>query len=298
MAVKPNTTMVANIDASVREIDFVTRFGLNWQSLMDILGIMRPIEKVSGTKLAAYNATVTLEDGEVAEGDEIPFSLAEVTPVAYQDIKIRKYAKAVTVEAVDKYGAATAVEKTDDAFLNELQGMVLDEFYTFLQTGTLTDSKDNFQKAIARAIGLVKDKFKKMRRDTTSIVVFANTEDIYDYLGEAPISIQTAFGIDYVENFMGADKLIITSEIPAGSVIATPVENIDLYYVNPANSDYAKLGLEYVVDGVTPLLGFKALGNYSRAIGECYALMGMALWAEYLDGIAVVSIGSGGGGSN
>lgn len=294
---KQNLTKVANIDASVREIDFVTRFGLNWDSLREIMGIMRPIRKTPGTQLVSYNATVTLQTNPVGEGEEIPYSLAEVEPVAYQDITLEKYAKAVSIEAVNKYGASIAVQKTDDAFLNELQGNVLDRFYTFLQTGTLTSTESNFQMAVAMAIGKVKDKFKTMRRDVTKIVVFVNTIDAYRYLGAAELTVQTAFGIDYVENFLGADKLIITSEIPSGKVIATPSENIDLYYVDPSDGDFAQLGLNYTVQGETNLIGFHVNGNYNTAVGEVFALMGLTLWAEYLDGIAVITVG-GGGGSN
>lgn len=287
---KANLTKVANIDAGIREIDFVTRFGRNWDSLREILGVMRPIRKAPGSQLVSYNATVTLQPGNVGEGEEIPYSLAEVTPVAYQDITLRKYAKAVSIEAVSKYGAATAVQKTDDAFLTELQTEVLDEFYTFLQTGTLTSTESTFQMAVAMAIGKVKDKFKTMRRDCTSIVVFVNTLDAYKYLGAAELTVQTMFGIDYVENFMGADKLIITSEIPSGKVIATPTENIDLYYVDPGDADFSQLGLNYTVQGETNLIGFHVNGNYNTAVGEVFALMGMALWAEYLDGIAVITV--------
>ena len=35
-------------------------------------------------------------------------------------------------------------------------------------------------------------------------------------------------------------------------------------------------------------------GDYSRATGDMYALMGMKLWAEYLDGIAVAQVGGSG----
>jgi len=290
MAVKQNLTMVANINASIREVDFVTRFGRNWDSLREILSIMRPIRKTPGTQLVSYNATVTLEPGTVAEGEEIPYSLAQITPVAYQDVVLEKFAKAVSIEAVNKYGAAIAVQKTDDAFLTELQDTVMTRFYTFLQTGTLTDTAADFQAGVAKAIGKVKNKFKTMHRDVTKIVVFVNTLDAYDYLGAAQLTVQTLFGIDYVENFMGADKLIISSDIPQGKIIATPVENIDLYYVDPSDGDFGQLGLNYTVEGVTNLIGFHVEGNYSHAVGEVYALMGMALWAEYLDGIAVITV--------
>lgn len=38
------------------------------------------------------------------------------------------------------------------------------------------------------------------------------------------------------------------------------------------------------------LIGVHVDGDYSRATGDMYALMGMKLWAEYLDGIAVATI--------
>ena len=291
---KANLTKMANISTSVREQDFVTVFNDNWDALRKIMGIMRPIRKAPGTKLVSSVASVTLQSGTVGEGEEIPYSLATVVPVAYGDITIEKYAKAVSIEAVAKYGAAVAIQKTDDAFLNELQKIVLARFYTFLNTGALTAVAGSWKAALAKAKGIVLDKFNKMRKTVTEVVGFANVLDLYDYLGAADITVQTAFGLTYVQNFMGYSTLFLLSEpdVPRGTVIAVPVENIDLYYIDPGDSEFAQLGLEYTVQGETNLIGFHAQGNYNTAVGEVFALMGMALWAEYLDGIAVVSVGT------
>ena len=292
MPAKANLTKAANINTTVREIDFVTRFGKNWDALRQIMGIMRPIRKTPGTKLVSSVASVTLQS-TVGEGEEIPYSLATVTPVAYGDITIEKYAKAVSIEAVAKYGAAVAVQKTDDAFLNELQNNVLTRFYTFLNTGLLTDMETTFQMALAMAKGKVLDKFQKMRRTVTEVVGFCNILDVYEYIGAANVTIQTQFGLNYIKDFMGYSTLFLLSEpdISRNKVIALPVENIDLYYIDPSDSDFAQLGLEYRVQGETNLIGFHANGNYNTAVGESFALMGMELWAEYLDGICVVTVG-------
>lgn len=295
MAVKDNTTMTTNgfTNVTAREIDFVSRFNSNWDALRNILGIMRPIKKAPGTTLRTYTASVTLQSGAVAEGDEIPYSLANVTEAGKADITIEKYAKAVSVEAVAKYGAEIAVEKTDDAFLNELQSNVLTRFYTFLNTGALTLTASTWQDALAKAKGAVLNKFATMRKTVTDVVGFANINDAYAYMGAAPLSVQTQFGISYVKNFLGYSTLFLCPDvdIAQGKVIALPVENIDLYYIDPSDSDFAKLGLDYTVQGETNLIGFHVEGKYSHAVGECYALMGMALWAEYLDGIAVATVG-------
>ena len=289
---KDRLTKVANISASIREQDFVTVFGQNWDALRQILGITRPIRKAPGSKLVSNKATVTLQSGSVGEGEEIPYSQATVTPAVYADITIEKYAKAVSIEAVAKYGAEVAVQKTDEAFRNELQKSVLSKFYTFLKTGELTNIETTFQMALAMAKGLVLNKFQQIRKTVTDVVGFCNVLDAYSYLGAAGISVQTQFGITYVKDFMGYSTLFLMgdNDIPSGTVIACPIENIDLYYIDPSDSDFAQLGLEFTTDGETNLIGFHAEGNYSHAVGETYAIMGMTLWAEYIDGIAVVKI--------
>ena len=289
---KEGLTKAANITVQAREVDFVTRFNKNWDALREIMGIMRPIKKSAGTKLVSYKATVNLEAGNVGEGEEVPYSLAQVEPVAYGDITIEKYKKAVSIEAVAKYGADIAVEKTDDEFLNQLQNLVLGKFYTFLNTGTLTGAEATWQMALAMAKGRVLNKFASMNKTVTEVVGFANILDAYQYVGNASVTIQTDFGISYIKDFLGYKTLFLLPEeqVARGKVIATPVDNIDLYYLDPNESDFKKLGLEFRVQGETNLIGFHVIGNYDTVVGESLAIMGMTLWAEYLDGIAVITV--------
>lgn len=279
-------------NVTAREQDFVSVFNLTWDALRKLLGIMRPIRKAPGTRLVAYTASVDLESGNVDPGEVIPYSKSHIAEALLADLSIEKYAHAVPIEDVAKYGAAIAIEKSDEAFRNELQSAVLTRFYSFLNTGALTNVQTSWQMALAMAKGLVVDKFNKLRKNITNVVGFANVLDAYSYLGAAGITVQTAFGISYVENFMGYSVLFLMSDpdIPVGTVIALPVENIDLYYADPGDSEFARLGLSYTTAGDTNLIGFHAEGNYSTAVGETYAIMGMALWAEYLDGIAVVTV--------
>ena len=279
-------------NVTAREVDFVTRFGDNLDALRNVMGIMRPIRKAPGTQLISYSASVTLESGNVDPGEVIPYSKATIVQAAKSDVTIRKYAKAVPIEDVNAYGAEIAVEKSDDAFLTTLQNVVLGEFYTFLNTGELTGTATTWQAALAKAQGEVLNKFASMQKDVTAIVGFANSLDAYDYLGSASITVQTQFGLTYIKDFMGYSTLFLlpAAKIARNTVIATPVENIDMYYVDPSDSEFARLGLNYPVQGETNLIGFHAQGNYSTAVGESYALMGMALWAEYLDGIAVITV--------
>ena len=289
---KENLTKTANIQVNPREVDFVTRFSRNWEHMRDILGIMRPIKKAPGTVLKSKYATLTLQDGNIGEGEEIPYSQAEIKTKDYATITIEKYAKGVSIEAIKDYGYDVAVQMTDDEFLFQLQSNVTNRFYKYLNGGELASEETTWQKALAMAMGQVLNKFKLMHRTATRVVGFVNVLDLYDYLGNAQITVQSEFGFNYIKNFMGYDTVFLLSEdeIQRGRVIATPVENIVMYYVDPADSDFARAGLEFTVDGETPLLGFHTQGNYSTAVSEAFAIMGVTLFAEYIDGIAVIDV--------
>lgn len=292
MAAKANLIMSNDIQVTAREIDFVTRFERNWQHLRDILGIMRPIKKQPGAVLKSKYAEGTLQSGNVGEGEEIPYSKFTVKEKSYAEMTIEKYAKAVSIEAIKDHGYENAVQMTDDEFLFQLQTDVTGRFYDYLKTGTLTSTETTFQMALAMAKGRVENKFKQMHRNVTGVVGFVNILDVYEYLGAAEITIQNQFGFQYMKDFMGFNTIFLLSdsEIPRGQVIATPVENIVLYYVDPNESDFARAGLVYTVSGEANLIGFHTQGNYHTAVSEAFAVMGLTLFAEYIDAIAVITI--------
>lgn len=291
-AAPENMTGDAQIQVRAREIDFVTTFGKNMQALMDVMGITRMIKKENGSVLKTKKVTGNLQSGKVAEGEEIPLSQYEVSETVYDTISIDKYRKAVSLEAIANKGYEVAVQDTDDEFKADLQNVVLDKFYTMLKSGSLVGHETTWQMAVAMSIGKVKDKFKKMKRTATGVAVWVNTLDVYKYLGAADITLQTAFGMEYIKNFLGADIVFVSSEIPENTVIATPLNNIVAYYVDPADSQFARAGLSYTTDPTTGFIGFHAQGTYERAISDLFAIMGVRLFCEYLDAIAYIAVGS------
>lgn len=289
-AAEPNVITTQQITVNPREVDFVTSFGNDLSALTEVLGIAQPIRKANGAQLVGKTVTGTLESGDVPEGEEIPFSQFSVEPVSYETISVRKYAKALTLETVIENGVETSVGMTDEEFKQQLIDVILADMYNALLAGTLTAEENTFQMAVSMAVGRVKDKFKKMHKAATGVAVFVNTLDVYSYLGGAQITVQTAFGMDYVEKFLGADIVFFSSEVPQGRVIATPVNNMKVYYVDPGDSEFAQIGLEYTADPEVPYIGFHTEGNYRRAQSEDYAIMGIKIFFEYVDAVAVVTI--------
>jgi hypothetical protein len=291
---KQNLTKSVDIQVTMRAVDFATRFASNWEHLRAILGIMRTIRREPGTKLISKYAVVSSLAQPPAEGEAVSLTKAEVKEKEYATLSLERYAKSVTIDAINDHGFDVACQMTDDQFLVELQQNVVDRWYAYLRGGTLTGAGATFQMALAKAQGLARNKFKRMHKGITGVVGFCNILDVYDYLGAQNINnVEQEFGLNYIKNFLGYTVLFLLSEdeIPKGTVIATPVENINLYYVAPNESDFQRAGLRYVTDGETNMIGVAIQPDYNTGESITHALHGMTLFSEYIDGIAVVDIG-------
>lgn len=268
-----------------REIEFVERFGYSVKKLMEALGVTRKIPKVSGTVLKTYKASGTLESGKVAEGDLIPLSHYKVDAVSYKEIVLQKWRKAATAEAVVERGFDQAVEMTTDEMLRDVQKDIKKEFFDFLKTGTGAATGKTFQDALAQAWGKLQVLFED---DDIESVFFMNPEDVASYLGTANITIQNAFGMRYVEDFLGLGTVILNSGVEKGKVYATAKQNLVLYYI-PVNGAGLSEGFDFTSDE-TGLIGIHEESDYKHMTVEDVATSGVTIFAERLDGIVISTI--------
>ena len=269
-----------------REIDFVNTFGENTRKLLELLGVTRKIAKQAGTVLKAYTATGTLQSGAVAEGDVIPLSKYETEAVPLGEITLRKWRKATSAEAIIERGYNQAVDMTTDRMLKDVQGVVRTDFFTHLATGTGRATGADFQAALAQAWGQLQVKFED---DDIQAVYFMNPLDIADYLATANITTQNAFGMTYVEDFLGLGTVITNSRVPKGTVYATAKDNIVLYYV-PVNGADLGEAFAFTADE-TGLIGIHEEPDYTNMTASDTVINGMVLFAERIDGIVVATVG-------
>lgn len=288
-------TKTANIATTPRDIAFVSRFTKNYNGLLTLMGVTRKIQKQPGTVLKVKEASIELQSGAVAEGQDVTPSTASVTERIIGEMTLMKYAKETTAEAIIEHGYDDAVAMTDVAMIDAILMEIKSKYTAFIKTGTLTAVSTTFQDALAKARGLVLNKFGTMAKSVTEVVAFVNIMDFYAYLGAANISTQTQFGMTYIQNFMGYRTIFLLSdaELERDKIIALPVENIISYYLNPGVSDLARSGLIYSTDGVANLIGIHTSGKYGNVTSRADAIYGLYLMAEYIDGIAVVTIATG-----
>lgn len=271
--------------AKAREIEFAQTFVGSIKKLTDVLGVTRMIPKQAGTTLKAYTATGTLLDGNVAEGETIPLSKYETEEITVGEIALKKWRKATSAEAIIESGYDQAVTTTTDAMLKDVQKGIRAGFFTFMGTGTATAEGTNLQGALAQAWGQLQVKFED---DEIGSVYFVNPLDAADYLGAAQISMQTAFGMTYVENFLGLGTVIFNSSVPKGKLYATAKDNLVLYYVPVNGADLAE-AFEFTSDE-TGLIGIHEVPDYTNMTASNTVVNGMSLFAERLDGVVVGTI--------
>lgn len=283
-AVDAKTVKEADL-AKVRDVDFTERFSKGIDTLMAMLGVTRKQEKRAGEVLKVYKATGTLESGVVAEGEVIPLSKYQTTYEAVGEAVLNKWRKVTTAEAISSKGYGQAVNDTNDKMLKDIQKGVRTSFVNFLATGTGEAAGVGLQATLAQAWG----KLQVLFEDTSvQSVYFMNPLDVADYLGGAQISTQTAFGMSYIENFLGLGTVILASDVPKGKLYATAAENIVLYYIPVTSADMAQ-AFDLTSDA-TGLIGIHTGPTYDNLSAETVAASGVGLFAEKLDGIVVGTI--------
>lgn len=279
MAAEENLIKKADL-VRAREVEFVNIFSENIKKLIEALGVTRKIPKQAGYTLKSHKATGTLENGEVAEGETIPLSKYQTAEVNYKEITLKKWRKATSAEAIISGGYDQAVQMTTDRMLLDVQKGIRGDFFTFLATGTGTATGVGFQAALAQAWGQLQVKFED---DSIEAVYFMNPLDVADYLAKAQITLQTAFGMTYVENFLGLGTVIFDSKVPKGTIYATAKDNIVLYYI-PVNGADLGEAFDFTSDQ-TGLIGIHETPDYSNMTASDTVVSGIVLFAERLDGI-------------
>ena len=270
--------------AKVREVDFVQQFTHgSLAKLIEVLGVTRKIPMSEGTTMYYYTTTGTLQSGAVPEGEIIPLSQYQRNKVPIGEITLNKWRKATSAEAIKKSGYNEAVVETDAKLLKDVQKGVRTSFFSFINgtiTGSTTATGVGLQAALANAWGKLQVAFED---DTAEAVYFVNPEDMSDYLGNAPITLQNAFGMNYVENFLGLGTVIMASQITKGTFIATAKENFILYYLT-MNGDIAR-----AFDLTADELGFIGMKSgyqtHERAQIESLVMDGIQLLVEYAGGV-------------
>lgn len=269
------------------DAEMVENFNGELSKLTELIGIFEPEVVAAGTAMYQYEVTGSLDTTDVEEGAEVPLSEYTVSRTALDPIEVKPYRKQTTAQAILKAGFEKAVTRTDSKMISQVRSSILSDFFAFLANGTGTASGDGLQGALAYADAAIVTALEENGDGTSSVVHFVNPTDIAGYLAGAQVTLQTVFGMQYIQSFLGVTDIFVTANVPSGTVYATPVENIHLYGVD--FSTLGTAGLTYATqDG--GLIGVHHAANYSRTSAETFVLSGALMVAEITNYIVVASI--------
>ena len=287
MAAETNTIMKADV-AQMRSIDFNYQFTGNLGKLIEALGVTRKIAVQEGAPLKALKVTGTLESGVVAEGELIPLSKYETESVNVGEVVLNKWRKGTTAEAILKGGYDNAVGATTDRMVKDIQKTIRNGLFTFMATGTGVATGATLQAALANGWGNLSVLWED---DAIEAVYFLNPMDVADYLGTAQITMQTAFGMNYIADFLGLGTVFLNSSVPQGKFYATAKENIILYFVNVASGEIAN-AFNLTTDE-TGYIGINEYPDNDTARVMDLVMSGVTFFPERIDGIVVGTIAEG-----
>ena len=273
----------------VREVDFVRRFtGTILRNLIEALGVTRKIPLIDGTTMYYYTTTGTLQDGNVPEGEIIPLSQYQRNKVPIGEITLKKWRKAASAEAILKSGYNEAVIETDTKLLQDVQTGIRTDFFNNIKAieGTVVGAS-TLQMVLAKSWGNLQVLFEN---DAIEAVHFLHPLTIAEYLGAANITVQTAFGFNYITDFLGLGSVFMTSQIPQGQVISTARENLIMYYVPVSSAAMTSLGVTADESGY---IGINSgYPTHERAQVESLVLSGIQFLVEYAAGVVFGQIDS------
>ena len=234
MAKEQFTPTLSALDA--KTIDFVYRFGNDMRDFLNVLGLFNTRAVVEGytinTKVADDSAV--LADGNVEEGQIIPLSYATFGEGSSVRMGSKKWRKVTSYEAIQEYGFDEAVDRTDRAVINEIQAGIRTDLFDFVDSKAAlqdTVATGSLQGAVATAWGYLEQLFE----GSNSTIAFVNPMDIAKYIGTSDITMQTSFGITYLQGFTNT-VIIASNKVTKGTILATVPENLTFYYI-PANSE-------------------------------------------------------------
>ena len=261
-------------------IDHVNRFTTTLSKFFKVLGLTRRTPRPAGSTVKVYAWTGELETSP-DEGETIPLTKLQRELVATYDIVLEKYRGAVSAEAIQAKGRERAINEKDEALVKKVMKKIKTGFYTTLNDATGTSTAGaTLQATLANAWASVSAHFED--EDVTPIF-FVNTNDVATYLAGATVTMQTAFGFSYIENFLGLGTAVVTTAVTQGTVIATCAENLCYDYIPARGGDLATVfGLTSDGNGY---VGMRHTVNSTDASIETLVMSGGVLYAEDASGV-------------
>lgn len=281
-----NTNVAADLEPAI-SIDCVSRINGNIDELRQVLGITEMDSMASGTTIKVWKMEQVNTPAQVGEGETINLTRVERKLAKTIELVLKKYRRNTTAEAIQKVGREIAINKTDEKLISGIQKEIKAEFYDVLAEGTGEAIGTTLQSTLSATWGAIQ---KAHEDEDATPIYFVSSDDVAEYLGSAQVTMQQAFGMSYIQDFLGLGTVIVSPKLAKGKVIGTAKENLHGAFI-PANSgDVARtFGL---TSDATGLVGMTHQAISGNATVDTLVMSGVVFYPEFLDKVIVGTISS------
>lgn len=283
-AAEEGTTTKTDLEPAI-SIDCVSRINSNIDELRDVLSISELEPMPAGTTIKIYEMQQTTTPEQVAEGETIKLTKVERKLARTVELILKKFRRSTTAEAIQKVGKEIAINKTDEKLISNIQKGIKKSFYELIGAGAGSATGATLQSTLAAVWGAIKTFYED--EDATPIY-FVSSDDVADYLGTAQVTMQQAFGMSYIKDFLGLGTVVVSPSLPKGKVIGTAKENLHGAYI-PANTGDVATTFGLTSDS-TGLVGMKHYTTDDNASVGTLVMSGVVFYPEMLDGVIVGTI--------
>jgi hypothetical protein len=218
------------------------------------------------------------------EGDEVSLSEFKLDKVLIGETNFFPYRWRVTAQALQRGGFRNAFGRFVDQGYKQLRADTVSDIFNWINLFTdatvaspASGSTWNLQQLVAHTEETLLNTLETHRENDTDTIHFMNRSDVYDYLANGDITMQTLFGMTYLERFLGVDKVFLSNRITPGTMVATPVSNLKSYCVD--FDEIAQAGIEYQTDG-SNLIGFAYSVAMDHVSAEVHAVRTLTITPE------------------
>ena len=270
------------VQALAQEVNAIAKFESDLHNLLVLLNKEDVNVMAPGTALKIYKTSGSLSTSVVAEKALIPDSAITTDNGTLVELTFGKYRNLVSIEKIAKQGYDVAVGASTASMVKQAQAKARTSIVSGMDvTGVVTAEAATFQAKIAKAAGKIATAFED---EAYTPIFFVNPEDAFDYLGTANITVQTAFGISYIANFMGLGNVVLDSNVTAGTVFGTACENLDV-----VAADVTKIeGMELQTDE-SGIIAIHVGAKYENGAIETVVYSGLKALPVFADRVVKVT---------
>lgn len=246
--------------------------------LREAMGVTTMRRMDSGSTIKVYKTTKVNTPAQVGEGEVVPLTKFQRTLAQTINVVLKKYRKSTSGEAIQADGFNHSVNETDAKLIAEIGKEIKQSFFATINAGTGTATAGaTLQAAASQLWAAIQAGFEDIEVEGQT-VFFVNPLDAAGYLGTAAITVQEAFGLQYIKNFLGMGTLIISKEIAQGKPVATVSDNLRGAYV-AADGELSVFGYSFDDTG---LIGVNHSVASDRVSIDTNAISGVKFYAEDL----------------